>query len=277
MDPRLLECRTSYIDAAYYSGTLPEATVIVIHSAETPELQQSAEGVARYFASGNVRASTHLTTDEDSIVQSVPLDRVCWGTGEDHANAWTWQIEQAGYASQDRSQWLDVYSKATITNTAVACRELIARNPKIRPIRLGPDQLLAGERYGITSHGDIHAAWPQGDGRTDPGPEYPWDVLLDMVANEPTDSDFARFLAMLAELEEEMAKAHLARAQNSSDVYTVDGATRTKKLVTDDIAIGDLQAHGMVAPKASALIQSDPNGVEVWPQRVLDHFTTVAN
>jgi N-acetyl-anhydromuramyl-L-alanine amidase AmpD len=198
----LLDCRTSYVQAANFGGDLIDPSVIVIHSAEVPEVSSSAEGVANYFASGNVVASTHCTTDENSIVQSVPIDRICYGTGEGGANAFTIQTEQAGYAAQTRDEWLDVFSRATITNTAVFCKEVIVRRPKIRPVFLDANALRNGVRWGITSHGEIHAAWPQGDGRTDPGPNYPWDVLLAMVRDEPTKEDLERFFAMLAELEE---------------------------------------------------------------------------
>jgi hypothetical protein len=198
----LLDCRTSYNQAANFGGELVDPSLIVIHSAEVPEVSSSAEGVANYFASGNVVASTHATTDENSIVQSVSLDRICYGTGEGGANAFTIQTEQAGYASQSRDDWLDLYSRATITNTAVFCKEVIRRRPKIKPVFITSDMLLRGVRWGITSHGEIHAAWPQGDGRTDPGPNYPWDVLLSMVRDEPTKEDLERFFAMLAELEE---------------------------------------------------------------------------
>lgn len=280
MHPDLLECRNSYREAAFYGGALPEATVVVIHSAETPELEQSAEGVANYFASGNVQASTHCTTDADSIVQSVPLTQKCWGTGEGGANAYTWQIEQAGYARQSRDEWLDVYSRATVLNTAIVVKEMLARNPKIRPVFLDGDALRAGERYGITSHGEIHRAWPQGDGRTDPGPGYPWDVFFAMVRDVPTDDDLGRLLGLLAELEAEMSKSHLVAAIDGTDlttVWSVDGAARTKKKVVDTQAIPDLIFHGQVAPPSNGLIVRDPNGVERWPQRVLDHFTTVTN
>jgi hypothetical protein len=264
-------------------GGALDATVIVAHSAETQELQQSAEGVANYFATGTT-SSTHATTDSDTIVQSVPLDRVCYGTGEGGANGWTLQIEQAGVASQDLTQWLDAYSRATITNTAAVIAEMIKYKPLIRPVFLDANALLRGERYGVTSHGEIHAAWPQGDFRYDPGPAYPWGTMLAMVTHEPSEADFLRFLATLAEVEERnMAKARLARAIDGPDTTTTWLVGATTKTKVDAVAgkdvIAELKYADMVLPNprptGMLAIGQDPNGVEHWHASTLAQFTTV--
>lgn len=191
-----------YIEAANFGGPRSETSLIVIHAAETPETATAAESVAGYFASGSTVGSTHYTTDEDSTVQSVPLGNVCYGAGEGPTNGISVQIEQGGYTAQSRDEWLDPYSRATIVNTAALVKALRVVYPNIRPIRLTPAQLQAGERNGIVGHVDVHQAWPMGDGRTDPGEGFPWDVFLSMVTGDPSGTDLAAFYALLTELQE---------------------------------------------------------------------------
>jgi len=259
-----LDCATSNRQAANYGGGL-DPSLIVVHSAETPELEASAEGVAAYFASGSTIGSVHATTDADSIVGSVPLERVCYGTGEGGVNGFAWQIEQAGYASQDRGEWLDVYSRATITNTATVIKEMIRRKPAIRPVFLSAEQLAAGERWGITSHGECHQAWPQGDVRTDPGAEYPWDVLLGMVANQPSDADVARFFQLLADLQEanDMQQFRVMKVgtpgpagvlvsdDTRPEVYLVNGLQRSH--AKTEGLLRTLQAEGRLLPPTAGV------------------------
>lgn len=277
----LLDCRSDYIPARGMGGAL-EPSIIVVHSAETPELLRSAEGVAGYFATGTT-SSTHATTDVDSIPQSVPLDRVCYGTGEGGVNGFSWQIEQAGIAAQDRSQWLDPYSRATIVNTATVIKEMIRRRPAIRPVFLDAAALRRGERWGITSHGEVHAAWPQGDGRTDPGAEYPWDVLLAMVRSEPTADDLAAFYAMLADLEDIMARPRLAKLDpaegNDPTAYLCGATTKSKvEAVAGRNVIAELRVFARVQPPPVGPLgpmRVDNQGVELWPKWMLDQLHTV--
>lgn len=273
--------RLPYVEAANMGGVRAETSLIVLHSAECPETSTAAEGVAAWFTNP-AAGSTHATTDNDSIVKSVPFDRVCWGAGEGPTNQISVQIEQAGYAAQGRDGWLDVFSRATITNTAALVSALTidpgAPYPWIRPIRLTPGQLAAGERNGLAGHVDVHNAWPSGDGRTDPGGGYPWDVFLEMVTNTPSVGDLAAFYMMLIELEEAMAtKTRVAKAADNATVFTLDPIRMEKHPLQRVEQLRTLRFAGMVQgpPVTFPAIPLTPDGVEIWRSQELESFTTV--
>lgn len=60
-------------------GTPLKARGVAIHETATPGATADAE--ARYFSSGNRRASAHYFVDPDSIVQLIPEDEVAWHAG----------------------------------------------------------------------------------------------------------------------------------------------------------------------------------------------------
>lgn len=161
-------------------------TCIVLHSAETPELPTSAEGVGNYFAagSGGRDASAHWIVDNDSTVQSVPEDAEAFGA--QGTNPWAIHIEQAGTAKQSSTQWNDTYSHAMITAKTIPLVADICRRRGIAVRLLTVERLLAGERNGITTHG-ITTLWRRAtnmptNGHTDPGPNYPLQFVVDEVA-----------------------------------------------------------------------------------------------
>jgi len=147
---------------------------IVIHSAEVWEKPSSAEAVAAYFRNPHPPASAHFTVDCDSIVQSVKTEHMAAHAGP--ANRRSIGIEQAGYAKQTREEWLDDYGQRMLRLVA----RLVAREAKtwsIPLVKLTPTEMIAGAR-GLCGHVDVNAAFPGSSKHYDPGPHYPWDVLL---------------------------------------------------------------------------------------------------
>jgi len=212
-----------YVQASFFGPAIREVSVITIHTAETPETPFGAEGVANYFASGNVRASTHFTVDVDSIVRCVPEDQRCWGAGEGPANDVSLQWELAGYAGQDGADWKDDYSRWELVNLAAGCQTLLGRYPHIRPVRLTGAQLRAGERDGFAGHADWHEGWPVGAYRSDPGPEFPWDDFLAMVAQrEPSVDQIGAFFEMVEGID--MAKGWLVNEYGTGVIRYQSGA-----------------------------------------------------
>lgn len=174
------------IESAYYGAyrSAGQITVVTMHTAETGESSSAAEGVANYFAGGGVVASSHLTVDDDSAIRCVPDDSNAYTTGEGGANQCSLQIELCGTAYQSVEEWHDPYSIAAVGNAADLSRQWVERYPWIRPVFLDTDALRRGERYGFTGHVNWHDAFPAGDVRTDPGPDFPWDEFLARVRGE---------------------------------------------------------------------------------------------
>lgn len=161
--------------------------VIVVHYTAGAERSTSAEDGAAYDARRTDGTSTHYFVDSNSVVQCVLT--------KDRANAAFYngntigiQYELCGTV-QTREQWLDAASRPTLKNAAKQIlRDCTKYNIPIR--KLSPSEVAAG-KSGICGHVDITHAFPKDGGtHTDPGPHFPWDVLLaDINALKNGDDD----------------------------------------------------------------------------------------
>lgn len=161
---------------------------VILHSAETPERPGTAEGLGAYFKDPMrpgrdggvypVSASVHYSVDSDSIVQHLAEDRCAYHVRARGVNDRSIGIEQAGRAKQTRAEWLDPYGRAMLPIVAKLVRDVCSRHgipiqrPTVEEIRDGAP--------GIMGHRDIRDAYKQ-DTHWDPGRNYPWDVLLELV------------------------------------------------------------------------------------------------
>lgn len=170
-----------------YSTGRPEGPprFVVIHYTAGSEGPTAAEDGVRYDQTRNDGTSTHFFVDRDSIIQCVDTTNRAH-TALYHGNLWGIHIEQCGTA-QTRAQWLDAASRATIRNAAkVAAWAMRVHNIPLQ--RLVGSQVRTGR--GICGHVDCTTGWPEDGGtHTDPGPQYPWDVLLDDIRTELTGDD----------------------------------------------------------------------------------------
>lgn len=166
---------------------------IVVHYTAGSEGPNSAEDGAAYDQRRTDGTSTHYHVDSNSVVQCVlTWDRAnaCFHKG----NRLGIQYELAG-TLQSRAQWLDPVSDATITNAA----RQMARDAKKYGIpvrRLSTSETRAAwysypnGPKGFVGHVDVTNAYPEDGGdHTDPGPEFPWDVLLSRVEQFMTGED----------------------------------------------------------------------------------------
>ncbi len=91
-----------------------------------------------------------------------------------------------GRAAQTRDEWLDEISRAHIRGAARFIVDQWNLDDRTWPLTgpVSPAELLTG-RQGITSHLNVGLAWRRTN-HTDPGPHFPWDVLLADVAELST-------------------------------------------------------------------------------------------
>lgn len=154
------------------------ATLIVIHTMESPEKPGTALGVARWFAGSTApRASAHFCLDDKVTVQCVELTDVAW-----HApgvNSFGIGIEHAGRARQTDEEWADEYSQAMLEQSAKLSAEL-CRLLAIPVERRLAEDLKAGAKAGFCGHSDVSAAFKRST-HWDPGPNFPWESYLDRV------------------------------------------------------------------------------------------------
>jgi N-acetyl-anhydromuramyl-L-alanine amidase AmpD len=173
--------------AKYYGGPLTRVDLIVLHSAETGERTGSAESIARWFASPYepksetwYKVSAHFCVDCDSIVQCVPENMMAY-----HArgvNDRSIGIEMAGRARQTRAEWMDPYGLLMLGYVHKLVGDLCDRH-QIRRMFVDRDGIRAGVR-GVTTHREVTMAYHIKGGHTDPGLDFPMDLLMSMRSTD---------------------------------------------------------------------------------------------
>lgn len=172
-----------FIQARNYSPSnraYKDIRLIVLHSEESPETATSAIDVAEFFhnqiPSPYTGSSAHVTVDSTTIVQCVMDKDTAWaapGANEDGLH-----IEQAGYAAQNRPDWLDPYSKGVIHLAAKQAAYWINQGASA-PKLLTVSQVADRQTRGVCTHAMVTSAALDPSGtHTDPGPNYPLDVFM---------------------------------------------------------------------------------------------------
>jgi hypothetical protein len=160
---------------------------------ESPEGFDTAENVADWLRRGRPgvppgSAGVHYCIDRNSIVKMADFDDVTAGAGgiiphAGGANRYCVHIELAGKAGQNAAQWADEASIATLKNCAELCREILVPSLQIPVRHLNIKQIQSLEK-GFVGHVDITRATNKKNGHWDPGPHFPWDYFLSLVAPE---------------------------------------------------------------------------------------------
>lgn len=157
---------------------------LAVHSSEGNDAPRVDDAAALRDAAWWT-GSSHAITDNDpgSLLTPaqgcVPYERAAWTLrGGNHFSD---NIEQVGWAHWTRAEWLA--RPKLLDNTA----RWLAERSKARGIplvKLTPAD-VAAHRPGVIGHVDYTlgsrlAGHPDGD-HTDPGPNYPWDFVLDLA------------------------------------------------------------------------------------------------
>ena len=156
--------------AAHNSGGRSTSSIrhIVLHDTEGG----TAESVAAMFASPKATASTQIVVDENECYRMVPDKVIPWGAPG--VNTTGLHIEQCGFASWTRQQWL-LHEVTLRRSAAKAARWAHMYDIPLRWV--GPAGLLV-RRKGVTTHRDASIAFRIFGGHTDPGPSFPKDKWM---------------------------------------------------------------------------------------------------
>lgn len=146
--------------------------LVVVHTAEGA---RTVESLGAYFAKSSVQASSHVGIDDNRVEQYVSYDRAAWTCRS--ANPISDQVELCGFASWSRDQWLKEHPKMVGLAAAWIRERCLARGIPI--VKLTPAQLAAGQP-GVIGHVDWTTGMREGS-HTDPGPGFPWDVVMSMA------------------------------------------------------------------------------------------------
>jgi N-acetyl-anhydromuramyl-L-alanine amidase AmpD len=134
--------------------------LIIIHTAEGARTFQQ---LGSYFANPSVRVSSHVGIDDTPgvIGEYVPGDVI--SRAADGANPYSTQAELCAFASWSRDEWMA--HPVMLLNTAA----WIAEEAKHYDI-----PIVKSSTHGVCGHVDVSGP----DGHWDPGPGFPWGVVL---------------------------------------------------------------------------------------------------
>jgi N-acetyl-anhydromuramyl-L-alanine amidase AmpD len=169
---------------------------IVIHSTEGSERLDSAEIALQMWHVWDRKSSVHYAVDVNSTVCAMKPEDKAWHAGG--GNSDTVGIEHCGTARQTRNEWLDTYGIGMMRQSAKLCAALcsvfeipVRRATALDHARANDYQPGEPWQRGILAHNDItESAKLRGlstDGHWDPGPAFPWDYLLELIALELED------------------------------------------------------------------------------------------
>jgi N-acetyl-anhydromuramyl-L-alanine amidase AmpD len=166
--------------ASWTNANRTSVQLVVIHDTEGSSHSQSAEDGAAYDARRTDGTSTHYFHDNNSTVQCVrTADQA--HTARTQGNKRGIHHELCAKASFSRSQWLSEDYGLPMLRRAAKQAARDAKKWDIPVRKLSPSQVADGVK-GFCGHGDVTKAFPQDNGtHTDPGPNFPWDVFIDMV------------------------------------------------------------------------------------------------
>ena len=205
----------------YYPTRERRLRLIVLHTMESPENDDTAENVAGLFAgrSGTAPlASAHACVDNNSVVLCLPPTATAFAAPG--ANADGYQIEQSGRAAQGISGWADAYSQSMLRLSAAHARS-IAQAAGIPLVYLTDAQLAAGAA-GFVGHDQVSRVYKRSD-HTDPGPDFPWAQYMSLVTGGSSPSTDTSE-------EDDMAQIIIIgtpRTDKGQDYWQVNLGTRT--------------------------------------------------
>lgn len=205
--------------------------LIVLHTAECPCKPGKALAVAKYFAGESAEQPggvAHYTVDPESTTHSVPEATACAHAGA-ASRLGSVGIEMCGYSAD---QWTDAAHQATMRRAAALARDVAARW-RVPLVRLTAADLAAGKRSGYTYHRDVTASLG-GTSHTDPGPNFPYDLMHELIAGKGADP-----------LSSVVTKPIL-------DVDGIRGPLTIKRLQQ---YLGGLDQDGILGPKTVARLQ----------------------
>ena len=175
----IFDTRWHLVQAKNYTPSIGRfVNMVPIHSIQSPDRPDTAEGVAAWFAGLRGPApevSSHVTVDMDSIVQCVLPGDVAWCA--QGANACGYHVECAGYAEWTREQWLSPDSSSMLTLAAshvkLACDHFglpiavlsldevaaLIRDSLVRQRKISGQ--VSGHPGGICQHKNITQVWQE--------------------------------------------------------------------------------------------------------------------
>lgn len=163
------------------SGHRSVTDALCVH---TSEGDSTAIALGEYCQDTSNEASYNLIVDAAGHTCRSNSDPYApWAAGPT-GNDRCWHICLCGYADWTRDEWLARPEQLDRLGDLLA---LYADHYDVPLTKIDGAALSNGER-GIVGHADVSDAWAESD-HTDPGPDFPWDYVLDRARGGHTAPD----------------------------------------------------------------------------------------
>lgn len=149
---------------------------VAIHNTSNAQFA-SAEKEASYAARRTDGIGTHLFVDRVTVIQSMDTEDYCWHAGSSIGNHNAVSCEIVGTNNMSRQWWIDNVNWIKLGKAlAQICQhyDIPVRRCTVAEMKRNP------RVKGFYSHNDMRLAWG-GTTHTDPGDNFPWDVLFRYV------------------------------------------------------------------------------------------------
>jgi hypothetical protein len=173
-----------FIQARWYTAlaTQRNKRKIVVHSMETPNKPDTAQGVGEFFSRlpSTNKASAHVGCDLGERVGYVSDKDIAYGApGANHDGL---HLEMAGYAHYNRGDWTQPQMMLMAQQAALQVREWA--DAYGIPLRFlsAADMRANPNISGVTTHYEVSQAFRQSD-HWDPGQGFPIATLLQMATS----------------------------------------------------------------------------------------------
>jgi hypothetical protein len=218
--------------------------LLAVHSTEGNGTAQQLRDAAWWTGSShaiNDEYGTLLTPAEGTV----PYDRASWTLRS--GNPISENIEQVGWARYTRADWL---ARPKLLDTTARWLADRSKARGIPLVKLSPGDVALG-KAGVIGHVDWTVGAQDGT-HTDPGPNYPWDVVIAKARAyaAPEEDDLPYTEAQLRK----MIAEEVANAMNNPKV--MDGAWQRARQIIDKFSVAPrtqqvLDAvHGLEDPPA---------------------------
>lgn len=250
------------IPSPNYSSSRARSRLLVVHTSEGATTYRS---LGDFLANPSSGVSYHVgfdDTDANSIGEYVQPPRKSWSAHSannegEHGCCCTPSGASSGWS---RQTWL---SKPRMLDACAAWLREEGARYGIPVVKIGPDQIRAGGA-GVCGHGDCVQAG-LGGSHTDPGPNFPWDVVCAGGTgggdDDVNESDYARIASDTQRIVTDvLRKEGVSGAKAAADVLSASEKDDVMRILTDVLrkenVSGAASYADSISPRESDAIRS---------------------
>lgn len=172
----------TYIQGKNYSTTTVTKTGVAIHNTAN---NASAKAEADYATRRSDSVSSHFYVDKTDVIQSLDTAVKAWHAGSTEGNTQAIAFELVGTNDKSRDWWLANIAWGPLGKVLAT----LCRTYGIEVRRASPTEMSKNPKVkAFYGHNDMRLAWG-GTTHTDPGANFPWDHLFEVVRDEMGGTD----------------------------------------------------------------------------------------